>query len=165
MPPAHPHQKPAPHDHAACTADLLTRAERICARRGSRLTALRREVLEMVAESHEAAGAYEIIDRMARHGPRPAPMTVYRALEFLASHDLVHKIESRNAYVACTRVHADGAAVLLVCDGCGQVTELAAGDPVEGLRQEARQAGFKPRRVVAEVLGQCATCAAGSATA
>lgn len=152
--PAHPG-----HDHAACTADLIARAERICARRGSRLTALRREVLEMVAESHEAAGAYEIIDRMARRGPRPAPMTVYRALDFLASHDLVHKIESRNAYIACSRTHADGAAVLLVCDGCGRVEELAAGDPVEGLRQDARRAGFEPRRVVAEVLGSCASCA------
>jgi Fur family zinc uptake transcriptional regulator len=148
------------HDHAACTADLIARAERICARRGSRLTALRREVLETVAQSHEAAGAYEIIDRMARHGPRPAPMTVYRALDFLASHDLVHKIESRNAYIACTRAHADGAAVLLVCDACGQVDELAAGAPVEGLRREARQAGFEPRRVVAEVLGNCAACMA-----
>lgn len=146
------------HDHAACTADLIARAERVCARRGSRLTALRREVLEMVAESHEAAGAYEIIDRMARRGPRPAPMTVYRALDFLASHDLVHKIESRNAYIACSRTHADGAAVLLVCDDCGQVEELAAGDAVEALRDDARRAGFEPRRVVAEVLGGCASC-------
>ena len=148
------------HDHAACTADLIARAERVCARRGSRLTALRREVLELVAESHEAAGAYEIIDRMARRGPRPAPMTVYRALDFLASHDLVHKIESRNAYIACSRTHADGAAVLLVCDGCGQVEELAAGDPVAALRDDARRAGFEPRRVVAEVLGGCASCVA-----
>ncbi|MFO1089279.1 MAG: transcriptional repressor [Hyphomicrobiales bacterium] len=150
------------HDHGACTADLLARAERICTRRGSRLTPLRREVLEVVAESHEAAGAYEIIERMARHGPRPAPMTVYRALEFLASHDLVHKIESRNAFVACTSHHAEGAAVLLVCERCGQVAELSAGPLVENVRAQAAATGFKPSRLVAEVLGLCAACAGGA---
>ena len=85
----------ADHDHDACTGDLVARAERVCARRGSRLTSLRRKVLVAVARSHEAAGAYDIIERLAAAGPPPAPMSVYRALDFLASHGLVHKIESR----------------------------------------------------------------------
>jgi Fur family zinc uptake transcriptional regulator len=87
------------HDHAHCTADLIARAERTCERRGSKLTGQRREILASVAQSHSAVGAYDIIERMAEHGPRPAPITVYRALDFLLAHGLVHKIESRNAFV------------------------------------------------------------------
>ena len=37
--------------------------------------------------------------------PRPAPITVYRALDFLLAHGLVHMIDSRNAYVACSHAH------------------------------------------------------------
>jgi hypothetical protein len=54
------------HDHDLCAAELMARAERACARHNARLTSLRRDVLEAVGESHRAAGAYEIIERLAR---------------------------------------------------------------------------------------------------
>ena len=53
------------HDHSHCTADLIARAERTCARRGSKLTGQRRDVLACVARSHSAVGAYDVIERMA----------------------------------------------------------------------------------------------------
>jgi Fur family zinc uptake transcriptional regulator len=75
---------PAPdHDHARCSADAITHAEALCAERGERLTPMRRRVLEILAASHKPLGAYEIMDQVARSGPRPAPITVYRALDFL----------------------------------------------------------------------------------
>jgi hypothetical protein len=39
--------------------------------------------------THKPLGAYEIIDRLAVRGPRPAPITAYRALEFLRENGLV----------------------------------------------------------------------------
>ena len=45
------------HNHAKCTADLLSRAERTCGRRGSKLTGQRRDILNCVAESHAAVAA------------------------------------------------------------------------------------------------------------
>ncbi len=103
------------HDHSHCTRELLERAERVCLGAGARLTPLRRKVLRSVADSHRASGAYDIIERLAKTGPRPAPISIYRALEFLRGHGLVHKIESRNAFVACTHGEHDGDAVLLIC--------------------------------------------------
>ena len=79
-----------------------------------------------MAQSHSAVGAYDIIERMAEHGPRPAPITVYRALDFLLAHGLVHKIESRNAFVACSHSHEGQPAALLICETCGTVSELDA---------------------------------------
>jgi Fur family transcriptional regulator, zinc uptake regulator len=146
------------HDHAACTKDLIARAERVCAYRHARLTPQRRDVLACVARSHAAVGAYEIIERMADHGPRPAPITVYRALDFLEAHGLVHKIESRNAYVACSHPHEDAPTALMICETCGTVAELDVPEAFAGLAHHAEAAGFAARRMVLELLGRCALC-------
>src|ERR1700730_19032369 len=116
---------PAPnHAHARCSADAITHAEAVCAERGERLTAPRRQVLEVLASSHKPIGAYEIMDALARKR-RPAPITVYRALEFLMKQGLVHRIESRNAYLACAHNHDSGAIVaFLMCDTCGAAGEV-----------------------------------------
>jgi len=152
---------PSPqHDHDHCTADLISRAERTCARRGSRLTEQRRDVLSCVAQSHAAAGAYDIIERMAERGaPRPAPITVYRALDFLEAHGLVHKIESRNAFVACSQPHEGRPAALLICEACGTVAELDAPDAFAPIVGAAQAQGFQPSRTVIEMAGTCGTCA------
>jgi Fur family zinc uptake transcriptional regulator len=147
------------HDHAHCTADLIARAERTCERRGSKLTGQRREILSSVAQSHSAVGAYDIIERMAEHGPRPAPITVYRALDFLLAHGLVHKIESRNAFVACSHSHEGQPAALLICEACGTVAELDAPEIFERIAQRAKAQKFSPAHTVIEMSGTCGSCA------
>lgn len=148
----------ADHDHDRCAAQLMARAERACARHNARLTSLRREVLGAVGASHRAAGAYEIIERMARSGPRPAPISIYRALEFLGDLGLVHRIESRNAFVACSRLHEAGRAVLMVCEDCGTVDELEAASVFDGLDVLSSAEGFETRRAVIELSGRCGPC-------
>jgi Fur family zinc uptake transcriptional regulator len=115
-------------------------------------------VLACVAQSHAAVGAYDIIERMAARGPRPAPITVYRALDFLMAHGLIHKVESRNAYVACSHAHDGQPAALMVCQDCGLVAELDAPDVFEALRAQARAAGFKAERTMVELAGTCGPC-------
>ena len=147
------------HDHAHCTADLIARAERTCERRGSKLTGQRREILSSVAQSHSAVGAYDIIERMAEHGPRPAPITVYRALDFLLAHGLVHKIESRNAFVACSHSHEGQPAALLICEACGTVAELDAPEIFERVAEKAKARKFSPAHTMIEMSGTCGACA------
>src|SRR5262245_65494806 len=92
---------PAPgHDHARCSTDAMTVAEVRCLERGQRLTPIRREVLAALLVSHRPLGAYEIMERLAPRGPRPAPITVYRALEFLRENGLVPRIERRTDFGA-----------------------------------------------------------------
>ena len=147
------------HDHAHCTADLIARAERTCERRGSKLTGQRREILSSVAQSHSAVGAYDIIERMAEHGPRPAPITVYRALDFLLAHGLVHKIESRNAFVACSHSHEGQPAALLICESCGTVAELDAPEIFKLVGEKAKAQKFTPAHTLIEMSGTCGPCA------
>ena len=151
---------PAPdHDHGRCSADAMARAEALCAARAERLTLTRRHVLEALTASHRPLGAYEIIDRLAERGPRPAPITVYRALDFLLAHGLVHRIESRNAFVACVHPHADSdPVVFLICENCGTVGEAPGGAVAETLKSSCRAAGFAPKSPVIEIAGICSHC-------
>jgi Fur family transcriptional regulator, zinc uptake regulator len=153
---------PPDHDHARCTADALAHAEALCAERGERLTPMRRRVFEVLAASHKPLGAYEIIELIGGEGPRPAPITIYRALDFLRVNGLVHRIESRNAFLACVRDHgADPAVAFLICDACGAVGEVPATAVASSLATAARHAGFTPKLSVIEISGLCAHCRKG----
>src|ERR1700712_3681329 len=138
------HVFPAPdHDHGRCTADALAHAETLCAQRSQRLTPIRRQVLETLLESHKPLGAYEIIERAPAAGARPAPITIYRALDFLRDNGLVHRIESRNAFIACIGGHAsDDLVVFLICEKCGEVGEAASAAVADQLKSAARAVGF-----------------------
>ena len=154
------------HDHERCTADALAHAESLCSQRSQRLTPIRRQVLEVLLESHKPLGAYEIMERaagrggkLAPNGGRPAPITVYRALDFLRDNGLVHRIESRNAFVACVNNHATGdLVVFLICEHCGAVGEAPSAAVADQLKAAARAAGFTPQTPVIEIGGVCAHC-------
>jgi len=147
------------HDHARCSNDAMTVAEARCSERGQRLTPIRREVLAALLVSHRPLGAYEIMERLAPRGPRPAPITVYRALDFLRENGLVHRIESRNAFVACVHAHAAGdLVVFLLCDTCGTVGEASSAEVASKLKAAARSAGFTPKSPVIEISGVCTHC-------
>jgi Fur family transcriptional regulator, zinc uptake regulator len=151
---------PAPdHDHGRCTAEALSHAEQVCALRSRKFTPIRRQVLQALLSSHRPLGAYEVIDELARSMPRPAPITVYRALDFLMENGLVHRIESRNAFLACAHDH-DAAAMVafLICERCGLVGEIPAAPMAQSLNAAARATGFSPKMSVVEIAGLCAHC-------
>jgi len=151
---------PAPdHDHNRCAADAISHAEQVCASRAQKFTPIRRHVLQALLASHRPLGAYEIIDALAQSMPRPAPITVYRALDFLMENGLVHRIESRNAFLACAHDHDESAMVaFLICERCGSVGEIPAAPVAQSLSDAARTTGFTPKLSVVEITGTCAHC-------
>jgi Fur family zinc uptake transcriptional regulator len=147
------------HDHHRCASDAIAHAEAICAARKERLTPMRRRVLEALLASHQPLGAYELIDRLAMRSSRPAPITVYRALDFLREQELVHRIESRNSFIACVHNHeSNDPVVFLICEKCGAVGEAASAAVAETIKNASRAAGFAPRTPVIEISGVCAHC-------
>jgi Fur family zinc uptake transcriptional regulator len=150
---------PAPdHDHGSCTSSALAHAEQLCAARGQRLTQMRRQVLEALLASHKPLGAYEVMDRLGSKR-RPAPISVYRALDFLRENGLVHRIESRNSFVACVHSHASNdPIVFLICEQCGAVGEAPGGAATDSLKTSCRAAGFTPKSPVIEITGICSHC-------
>jgi Fur family transcriptional regulator, zinc uptake regulator len=152
---------PAPdHDHERCSSAAIAHAEAHCAARAQRLTPMRRQVLEALLASHRPLGAYEIIERFG-HDKNPAPITIYRALDFLRENGLVHRIESRNAFVACVHNHGGGdIVVFLICERCGSVGEAPGGGVADALKTSSRAAGFSPKSPLIEIAGICSHCRA-----
>ncbi len=149
------------HDHRACVAGALGRAEAVCARRAAQLTALRRRVLEYVWESHAPVGAYGILDRLSAGGRRAAPITVYRALDFLMANGLVHRLASRNAYVGCGLPGVPHEAQFLICNSCGTVTEVQDKRIERAIIAGAEGVDFVPDAALVEVRGLCPDCTGG----
>jgi Fur family zinc uptake transcriptional regulator len=151
---------PAPdHDHERCANAAIAHAEAECAAHAQRLTPMRRQVLETLLASHKPLGAYEIIERLGQHKHPPAPITVYRALDFLRENGFVHRIESRNAFVACVHDHDGGdLVVFLICERCGAVGEAPGAAAAEALKASSRAAGFSPKSPLIEIAGICSHC-------
>ena len=160
-----PPRKPAPdrHDHTACINDALSRAEAICTEAGARFTPIRRKVLERVWARHRPIGAYEILEDLGRGGKPVAPVTIYRALDFLMAQGLVHRLSSLNAFIGCPHAGDGHDAAFLICEGCRLVTEID--DPAIGvtLARDAADRGFSVSAQVVEVMGRCPDCRAGTA--
>lgn len=137
--------------------DALAEAEVVCEARGTRLTKIRRKVLELLLTNKEPAKAYDMLQRLDGNGAAKPP-TIYRALEFLLDMGLAHKIESLNAYAACGHWGHSHTAVFLICDVCSKVSELHADKTHESLEREISAAGFESRSIVIEVHGNCVGC-------
>ena len=151
------------HDHShghSHGANVLAEAEALCVARGLKLTDLRRQVFEALAAAPGAMGAYDLIDALANKGHRRlAPISVYRALDFLMEAGLAHKIASRNAYVACPHQHgASDVVVFMICDACGRVQESTSTPISKALAEVARGLHFVPAGQVIEMHGRCAGC-------
>jgi len=150
------------HDHSACIGTALGRARDLCAARGVRLTPVREQVLNLVWSGHRPRGAYDILEDLAQaEGRRVAPLTVYRALDFLVEQGLVHRIESLNAYVGCADPGQAHTGQFLVCEKCGNASEMDDADVAAAIARAAAARGFAAARQTVEVAGLCPACRTG----
>ena len=152
------------------TNTLLLQASRLCDRRGAQLTELRRKVLGLVLESKTPTGAYDLLDRLRTLHKGAAPPTVYRALDFLLEQGLIHKVERLSAFIGCVHRNEDDhdhhhAAQFLICNRCGQVTELEDARIGSVLVEAAHENGFRLANSIVEAEGVCASCNADAASA
>lgn len=148
-----------PHDHQQCVSDALTTAELVCERSGARLTALRKRVLELVWQSHRPMGAYDLLETLAREDDRrPAPPTVYRALDFLQEHGLVHRIASLNAFIGCASPEHTHQGHFLICRCCRVAFELDQSLIQPAISRVAAQQGFVVEAETVEISGVCSHC-------
>ena len=115
-----------------------------------------------------ALTAYELLARLAPAGMR-GPQTVYRALESLQRAGLIHRIESINAFTACSHSHGQADEVdtahrpaFAVCRGCNAVKELDDPALLAVLGVVADRTGYAISRRVIELVGECPACGAAN---
>ena len=153
-----------PHNHDACVQDALADARAICQSRNARLTPIRQRVLELIWQSHKPLGAYDLLGVLTQEGHNAAPPTVYRALDFLQQHGLVHRIASLNAFIGCNHARERHTGMFLICQECRNVLELAPAEVTDAVAQAAAGQGFLPTDTTIEVAGLCPRCQAERAS-
>jgi len=140
--------------HSHSVRDVMAKAKLFCAQNNQRLTPPREEVLNILARSHKALGAYDILENARIDGKKSKPPTIYRAIEFWLEHGFIHRIESLNAYVACDHDHGKAGIHFLVCEQCKTVREAHTPSPLKGIEL----GGFAPKHSQTETIGLCKNC-------
>lgn len=135
--------------------ERLDAARAVVVGAGERFTPLREHVLELIITDGRAIKAYDLLDRLSPDLGSPKPPTVYRALEFLSKHGLIHRVEALNAFIACEHTHEGHLAEFFICEKCQIVEERHAHD-----HADCKPEGFLIHRSVVEHYGQCGRCAA-----
>ena len=144
---------------AGLTATQRKVAEDKCAELGARLTPARLTAYAEVLASDRPLSAYELIARLeTREGRKIAPLTVYRHLDFLIRVGLVHRLESKQTYLACDHPEHEHESQYLLCSSCGRADELESKQLWKLLDKLTDQQGFVPVSSVVEVTGLCSDC-------
>lgn len=130
--------------------------------RNTELSTHSKKVLELLARSSRPLSAYEILNKLHRHGIK-APTTVYRALDALVARGMAHRIESLNAFVAChdhnNAAHEQHNARFAVCRDCGSAEEIHDPRLTGFIRELGRKLKFHIEREMLELSGLCHECA------
>ena len=125
------------------------------------MTPVRRRVFELILEGDQPTRAYALLAQLEHERGKLGPPTVYRALEFLLAHKLIHKVETSNAFVACGDVEHSHESQFVICDDCGATEEIRDDAIVETLRRLGEGRGFAVERQVIEARGLCSACRTG----
>ena len=125
----------------------------------NKLTNNQQTVLELLEQSKEPLKAYAILFDIQKKGIK-SPLQVYRALDKLIEIGKVHKIESKNSYIACNNANctSETSTSFLICEVCEKVTELKKNNLAKYFSKQSEQSNFKYSKHNLEIYGFCKTC-------
>ena len=123
------------------------------------LTKNQKIVLDIIEKSSQPLKAYSILFDVKKKGIN-APLQVYRALDKLVEIGKIHKIESRNAFVACknSNCQVSKATAFSICENCEDVTEVSNLKLSNYLNNFADKSGMKYNKYNLEFFGLCKNC-------
>jgi len=116
-------------------------------------------VLDHVEKANQPLKAYSILYNVQKKGLK-APLQVYRALDKLVEIGKIHKIESRNAFVACKNSNCkiSKATAFSICEVCEKVTEINNSKLSNYLTNFEDNSGMKYNKYNLEFFGLCKKC-------
>lgn len=129
---------------------------------GYRLTAPRKAIVAIIADSSRALDAVEIFDLGRVEHPRLGLVTVYRTLEKLDELGLVqrvHQPDGCNMYLRAPEGHEH----LLLCKSCGQMEYFSGDDLSDLIEQISQRSGYQVQEHWLQLFGLCGSCQAAAA--
>ena len=116
-------------------------------------------IFDLIDKSPEPLKAYAILFNVQKKGIK-APLQVYRALDKLVEIGKIHKIESRNAFIACNNssCQVSNATAFSICEICEKVTEISNANLSRYLSNFNDKYGMKFNKYNLEFFGLCKKC-------
>ncbi len=116
-------------------------------------------VLNIIEKAKGPVKAYSILNNVQKKGIN-APLQVYRALDKLIRIGKIHKVESRNAFIACknTNCEVSNATAFSICQVCEKVTEIVNSKLSKYLKSFQDNTGMKYKKYNLEFFGLCQKC-------
>ena len=116
-------------------------------------------IFDLINKSSEPLKAYTILFSVQKKGIK-APLQVYRALDKLVETGKIHKIESKNAFVACRNSNCDisKTTAFSICESCEMVDEINDAKLTKYLTNFSDKKGTKYKRFNLEFFGLCKKC-------
>ena len=116
-------------------------------------------VLDIIEKSKGPLKAYSILFNVQKKGIN-APQQIYRALDKLIEMGKIHKIESKNAFVACRSSNCEisKATAFSICESCEMVDEISDTKLSKYLSGFNHKKGMKFKRFNLEFFGICKKC-------
>jgi len=116
-------------------------------------------VLEIIERAKEPLKAYSILFNVQKKGIN-APQQIYRALDKLIEIGKIHKIESKNAFVACKNANCEvsKATAFSICESCEKVEELNDLKLSKYLSSYSDKTGMRYKKYNLEFFGLCKKC-------
>jgi len=116
-------------------------------------------VLNIIEKAKGPVKAYSILNNVQKKGIN-APLQVYRALDKLIKIGKIHKVESRNAFIACknTNCEVSNATAFSICQACEKVSEIVNSKLSKYLKSFQDSTGMKYKKYNLEFFGLCQKC-------
>jgi Fur family transcriptional regulator, zinc uptake regulator len=148
---------------ATTTAAALDELAALCKRRGGRVTRQRRDVLNVLLTRRRPLSAYEIRDILRPRDASVTPASVYRCLDFLLKHGVIHRLQTTRSFVACEHPDHPHAVQFLICRQCGTVVEAEDKRVAAATESLGQRLGFALDQRTVELTGLCPDCQAAAA--
>ena len=116
-------------------------------------------ILEYIQKNKKPVKAYSILSNVQKKGIN-APPQVYRALDKLIEIGKIHKVESKNSFVACKTSDCETphATAFSICDSCDEVSEINDPKLFKYLLDFKDNSGIKFDGYNLEFFGTCKSC-------
>ena len=116
-------------------------------------------IFDFIEKAKEPLKAYSILFNVQKKGIK-APLQVYRALDKLVEIGKIHKIESRNAFIACKNSNCEvsNATIFSICNKCENVSEINNPKLSKYLTNFEDDTGMQYNKYNLEFFGFCKKC-------
>jgi Fur family transcriptional regulator, zinc uptake regulator len=146
-----------------------THALAVLKEKGYRITKPRRLVLELLERTAEGLSPYEMGDLLRENGQEIDTVSIYRIIETLEKHHLVHRLLGSGKLLKChledeshcEKAQHDHCHHFFICTACGAIQEVHCPNLQEVLAVLEAAQGIHITEHSLELRGQCRACYVG----